>query len=268
MIWLAQRFARRLARPWRSFEDVRAVRGEVYRNPAGANRRTLRFELQGRGYFLKLHWGVGWKEIFKNLFSGRLPVVGAANEWKAIRRLEALGVETMRLEALGREGWNPATQKSFIVTRELENTISLEDYCASWKQQPPHPRHKWLLLERVARMTRQLHEHGLNHRDLYICHFLLQLPWDGTEDDLHLYLIDLHRMQQHRRLPRRWRVKDVGSLYFSAMNIGLGKRDLLRFLRLYHDLPLRRIFREQGDFLRAVERRARALEVKGIPEDE
>lgn len=268
MIWLSESFARRLGKPWRSFEEARAVRGEVFRNPAGANRRTLRFELQGRGYFLKLHWGVGWGEIFKNLLSLRLPVVGAANEWKAIRRLEELGVETMRLEALGREGWNPARQKSFVVTRELENTISLEDYCASWKNTPPDPRRKWLLLERVARMTRQLHEHGVNHRDLYICHFLLQQPWDGREENLHLYLIDLHRVQQRRKLPWRWRVKDVGSLYFSAMDIGLGKRDLLRFLRVYHGLPLRQVLGGQGDFLRAVERRARALQAKGIPEDE
>ena len=268
MIWLSERFARRLGKPWRSFEDARAVQGEVFRNPSGANRRTLRFELQGRGYFLKLHWGVGWGEIFKNLLSLRLPVVGAANEWKAIRRLEALGVETMRLEALGREGWNPARQKSFVVTRELENTISLEDYCASWKHSSPDPRRKRLLLERVARMTRQMHEHGLNHRDLYICHFLLQQPWDGREENLHLYLIDLHRVQQHRRLPRRWRVKDVGSLYFSAMDIGLGRKDLLRFLRMYHDRPLRQVLEEQGDFLRAVERRALALQAKGIPEDD
>ena len=268
MIWLSESFRKRLNPPWRGVADAMKVEGEIYRNPAGANRRTLRFERDGRGYFLKLHWGVGWAEIFKNLFSLRLPVIGAGNEWRAIRRLESLGVETMRLEAYGQEGWNPARRKSFVVTRALEKTISLEDYCALWKQAPPQPRHKRLLVERVAVMTRKMHEHGLNHRDLYICHFLLRQPWDGSAEHLHLHLIDLHRVQEHRRLPWRWRVKDVGSLYFSALDIGLTHRDLLRFLRWYHGQPLRRILHEQGDFLRAVEQRARALQNKGIREND
>ncbi|WP_456448957.1 lipopolysaccharide core heptose(I) kinase RfaP [Thiolapillus sp.] len=268
MIWLSESFRKRLNPPWRGVRDAMEVKGRVYRNPPGANRRTLRFERDGQGYFLKLHWGVGWGEIFKNLFSLRLPVIGAGNEWRAIQRLESLGVETMRLEAWGEEGWNPARRRSFVVTRELENTISLEDYCASWKQSPPDPGLKRQLIGRVAAMTRQLHENGLNHRDLYICHFLLRQPWDGSAGSLHLYLIDLHRVQQHRRLPRRWRVKDVGSLYFSAMDLGLTNRDRLRFLRGYYKQPLRRILQEHGDFLQAVEQRARALRNKGIREND
>lgn len=51
-------------------------------------RRTLRIEVAGQGYlFVKIHRGVGWKEILKNLLSLRLPVLGAGNEWRAIARL-------------------------------------------------------------------------------------------------------------------------------------------------------------------------------------
>ena len=266
MIWLSPRFRRQLGRPWTCVGDAFAMEGEIYREPANARRRTLRFELQGMGYFLKLHWGVGWKEIFKNLSSGRLPVLGAQNEWKAIQRLESLGVETMTLEAYGQEGVSPARQRSFVVTRELENCISLESYCAHWADRPPPPARKWRLIRRVAEMTRALHENGLNHRDLYICHFLLQQPWSGAEEDLHLHLIDLHRMQQHRRLPRRWQVKDLGSLWFSALEIGLTRRDLLRFLRVYFDAPLRETLANRERLLQAVEQRARALQRKGIPD--
>jgi len=266
MIWLSSDFRRRLSSPWSCIEEAFDVEGEVYREPAAARRRTLRFELNGRGYFLKLHWGVGWKEIIKNFVSGRQPVLGAQNEWQAIQRLGELGVQTMQLEAYGKEGWNPARQRSFVVTRELENCISLESYCAEWARHPPTPGQKWRLIERIARMTRLLHENGLNHRDLYICHFLLKQPWSGGEADLHLHLIDLHRMQQHRRLPRRWRVKDLGSLWFSALETGLTQRDLLRFLRVYFDAPLREILAPQGKLLEAVEGRMRALKKKGIPD--
>ncbi|HDK37677.1 MAG TPA: lipopolysaccharide core heptose(I) kinase RfaP, partial [Thiolapillus brandeum] len=241
MIWLSEMFSQRLPGPWCSVDDAMSVEGKIYRSPAGANRRTLRFELGGKGYFLKLHWGVGWREIFKNLLSLRLPVTGAANEWRAIQRLQEIGVETMHLEAYGQEGWIPARRKSFVVTRELENTNSLEDYCAGWAQQPPPFAQKKRLIKRVAQMTRQLHRNGVNHRDLYICHFLLQQPWNGDDEDLHLYLIDLHRVQLRKAVPRRWLVKDIGSLYFSAMDIGLTQRDLLRFLRAYHDQPLRQL---------------------------
>ncbi len=267
MIWMSSTFSDSLARPWTKVDDAFAVEGEEYRNPEGANRRTLRFEVGGKGYFLKLHWGVGWREILKNLLNLRLPVIGAANEWRAIQRLQQLGVETMRLAAYGQEGFNPAARRSFVVTRELENSISLEDYCADWSRQPPPCNEKRRLIERVAAMTRTLHQNGVNHRDLYICHFLLMLPWDGAEETLHLHLIDLHRVQQRHRVPHRWKVKDVGSLYFSAMEIGLTRRDLWRFLQVYHGQPLRKIFEQQADFLRAVEKRAMALKDKGIPDE-
>ena len=139
MIWLDQRLSERLAAGRAGMREVFGIRGEVYREPAGAGRRTLRFELGGVGYFLKLHWGVGWREIFKNLFSLRLPVLGARNEWLAIKRLDQLGVETMQLAGFGEEGWNPARRRSFVITRELGDTVSLEDYCLDWAARPPSP---------------------------------------------------------------------------------------------------------------------------------
>ena len=256
MIWLEDHFARQLRQPWRTVDDAFRTRGEVYREPAGANRRTLRFELAGEAYFLKLHWGVGWKEIFKNLVSLRLPVLGASNEWRAIYRLEELGVETMKLVAYGQTGWNPARLRSFVVTRELANTVSLEDYCADWKEHPPTPAVRHQLIRRVAEVARELHGRGVNHRDLYICHFLLQQPWDGDARTLQLYLIDLHRVQIRKRTPLRWRVKDVAALYFSAMDIGLSQKDLMRFMRVYSQRPLRQILAEESSFWQAVTQRA------------
>ncbi|HKO88161.1 MAG TPA: hypothetical protein VJU83_06530, partial [Burkholderiales bacterium] len=50
-----------------TFNDIISLKGVVYREVA--NRRTLRFELQGKSYFIKAHFGTGWREIFKNLFS-------------------------------------------------------------------------------------------------------------------------------------------------------------------------------------------------------
>ena len=261
MIWLDETLSTMFPPGRDGMRELFALRGEVFREPRGAARRTLRFEREGIGYFLKLHWGVGWREIFKNLFSLRLPVLGARNEWQAIRRLHELGVETMSLAGYGEVGWNPARRRSFVITRELCDTVSLEDYCLDWAHRPPPPRLKWALIERVAEMSARMHAHGMNHRDLYICHFLLQQPWSGPDQPLHLYLIDLHRVQMRRAVPRRWLVKDLAALYFSALHIGLTERDLYRFIRRYAGGGLRAALQGgQAALWREVERRALHLE--------
>ncbi len=252
------------ARAWQGqdpFLAVQALQGELYRNVKG--RRTLRFELGGRAYFAKIHLGVGWGEILKNLLSLRLPILGARNEWQAIARLRELGVASMTAVAYGERGWNPARRLSFIVTEALEDTISLEDYCARWPQQRPPLQRKWQLIDALARISRQLHAHGICHRDYYICHFLLHEAAQfeaGAAPTLSL--IDLHRALIDTALPRRWIVKDVAGLYFSALHIGLNRQDFLRFVRGYSGTSVREALRENAPFWNEVQRKALQLDRK------
>jgi heptose I phosphotransferase len=240
------------------FVAVEALRGEVFREIEA--RRTLRSEIDGQGYFVKIHRGVGWGEIIKNLLSLRLPVLGAANEWLAIARLTELGVPTMHAVAYGARGRNPARQHSFIITRELAPTISLEDHCRDWPQHPPTPAFKRALIARVADMARRMHGGGVNHRDFYICHFLLHLDPAPTTADFRLSLIDLHRAQLRTATPRRWRDKDLAALHFSALDVGLTRRDRLRFLRAYFDAPLRRVLRDEARLLAHLQREGARLQ--------
>lgn len=235
------------------FDYLMQLDGEIYRDIA--NRRTLRFTLNGRRYFLKAHYGVGWKEILKNLLTLRLPVLGARNEWRAIQTLQQLGVDTMTLVAHGERGLNPAHRQSFVITEALEQTVSLEDFCADWETNPPvspsQLRLKRALINRVATIARRMHASGINHRDFYICHFLLDIAADVFKqppEALRLSLIDLHRVQLRKRTPTRWVVKDIGGLYFSSMRIGLTRRDLYRFMKVYRDTSLRATLREDGKF--------------------
>ncbi|WP_303721358.1 lipopolysaccharide core heptose(I) kinase RfaP [Malonomonas rubra] len=238
---LAKKFSGKAA-----FDRILALQGEVYRELAG--RRTLRWEHDGHGYFAKLHFGVGWREILKNLLTFRLPVLGAENEYRAIRRCEELGIATMTIAGYGRRGWNPARQQSFLITDELVDVVSLEDVCRDWPASPLQPGIKWSLIREVAAVARKLHENGVNHRDFYLCHFL------AKRSSLHaatpeLHLIDLHRVQLRRQVPRRWLVKDLGGLLFSTFDIGLSRRDWLRFLRAYRGQPLRTILTDDRDLL-------------------
>lgn len=241
-----------------AFRAAAALRGEVLRELEG--RRTLRTEVGGRGYYVKLHRGVGWGEIFKNLVTARLPVLGAEHEWLAIKRLTGLGVDTMKAVAFGRRGSNPAKLESFIVTEELAPTVSLEDFCRDWPSRPPAPALKRALIARVADMVRRMHQGGVNHRDCYICHFLLHTEPQPSPAALRLSLIDLHRAQvREGAAPRRWRDKDLAALHFSTLEIGLTARDRLRFLRAYFDRPLHEVLDAETALLAHLEREGERL---------
>lgn len=243
-----------------AFAAVDALDGEVFRQRDG--RRTFRCEIGGRGYFVKIHHGIGWGEIVKNLLVGRAPILGAGNEWQAIHRLTAIGIDTMQAVAFGQRGWNPARRHSFLITEELAPTISLEDFCREWAHQPPPAALKHALIRRVADMAGRMHRAGVNHRDFYLCHFLLHLEPQPTAQNLKLSLIDLHRAQSRTQVPRRWRDKDLAGLYFSALGIGLTQRDFLRFLRVYFARPLRAILREEAPLLRHLAQEGRRLQAK------
>jgi len=248
-----------------AFEQIFALDGTVRKEKR--DHKILRVSLEGKNYYVKLHQGVGWREIIGNLARFRLPVLGAENEWRAIRRLHEVGIETMRLAGYGKRGWNPARRRSFVITEELGQTISLEDFCRDWKTSPPPYALKRALITKVAQVARTLHEHGINHRDLYLCHFLLDTS-AGQEsissDSISLYLIDLHRVQIRRKVPKRWRIKDIASLYFSSMEIGLSRRDLLRFVRVYEEKPLREALKGNRIFWWRVKRRGASLYKKGL----
>ncbi|NMY79049.1 lipopolysaccharide core heptose(I) kinase RfaP [Pseudomonas rhodesiae] len=253
-----------LAEPFKSlwagrdaFAEVERLEGEVYRELEA--RRTLRTEVDGRGYFVKIHRGIGWGEIVKNLVTAKLPVLGAGQEWLAIQRLQEIGVPTMTAVAYGERGSNPADQHSFIITEELAPTVSLEDFSIDWVKQPPQPRLKRALIAEVARMTGMMHRGGVNHRDCYICHFLLHTDTPITPDRFKLSVIDLHRAQTRPKISLRWRNKDLAALYFSALDIGLTRRDKQRFLKGYFQQPLRQILAEESALLQWLQGKADKL---------
>ena len=273
-------------------------------------RRTVSFSHNGKRYYLKIHDGVGWKEIGKNLTSLRLPVLGAENEWKGVHHLrrqtllQNLGLNTLNIAGYGtreRRFWtilnNPAKRQSLIVTDEIPEAISLEDLFKDklfWGRNankiPIKICFKRWLIEQLAQTARVLHNSGANHRDFYLSHFLLQRTKEShepTPENSSLFLIDLHRMQIHKPrwtawikailqgalklqrphppesvTPRRWKMRDVSGLHYSSMDLGLTKRDLIRFISTYENISNRQvleILQDNDGFWRDVQSRAHNL---------
>ncbi len=254
---------------WRNkdvFEEAGKLGGELFRHVKA--RKTFRFESGGRGYFAKIHNGIGWKEIFKDILQLKTPVLGADNEFAAIQRLTELGGKTMTVCAFGSCGSNPAARKSFLITAELKDMPSLEEYTQLWSaENMPLPGEKIKLAAALARAVALMHDNGINHRDCYLCHFLLKKP------EYDLYVIDLHRAQIRKSVPLRYRIKDVAGIWFSAMDVySLSRNDRFRFMKEYFQCGLRETLTEHKSFWRRVDaaahrtyrREARKI-AQGIP---
>ena len=231
------------------FEAVFELEGEVFRNVK--NRKTFRIEVDGKGFFVKIHRGVGWKEIFKNLLQFKLPVTGARNEFLALAKLSQLGIATMKSAAFAERFFNPARRESCLITEELTDVVTLEDWGAENVVSPLRNR----LICAVARSAGAMHRAGINHRDCYICHYMLHLPSAENKKPT-VYVIDLHRAQIRKKVPYRYWVKDVAGLLFSAWSAALTQREALRFIRVYSGRPLKKELRENRKFWVDVEKTA------------
>ncbi|MDP6030636.1 MAG: lipopolysaccharide core heptose(I) kinase RfaP, partial [Arenicellales bacterium] len=153
--------------------------------------------------------------------------------------------------------------QSFIITEEISNAKSLEEFCSIWQKRPVRAgaelRFKRWLIRQLAETARRLHNSGANHRDFYLCHFLLQPGYENGQlagSASQLFVIDLHRMQLRRQTPKRWKIKDVAGLHYSSMDLGLTQRDRLRFMKIYTQHSLRYILTHEAQFWRRVDRRA------------
>ncbi|MCW7555010.1 lipopolysaccharide core heptose(I) kinase RfaP [Endozoicomonas gorgoniicola] len=236
------------------FQLLMSMNGEIFRELEA--RRTFRFEHNGKGYFAKIHKGIGWLEIAENIIRLRKPVLGAQNEWTALSSLKSAGIDTMTMVAYGKKGCNPARQESFLVTEELKDMYTLEDFCDTWKEKPPSYVLKAAIIKKLAEISRQLHDIGINHRDYYLCHFMLSKEKKPEPDNLRFYLIDLHRAQVRKKVPERWRLKDISGLYYSAMGYNLTQRDIYRFIKTYTGLPLREALKQHDWMWKKIEEKA------------
>ncbi|ABA88524.1 lipopolysaccharide kinase [Syntrophotalea carbinolica DSM 2380] len=258
-IWLADELRHMAPQgPKATFDWVMGLAGESVRRIE--RRHTFRVELGGRDYFVKQHYGLTWADIVGEVIRLRRPVLGAGNEYRMTALLNCIGIDTAQLVAFGVDGRWPTTQRSFIITRALPQSCTLNELCMQWKQQPS-AKLKRQLIRAVGEIVAKMHGAGINHRDLYVNHFRLPLNWlENPIGEPPLFLMDLHRAQEHTVLSYRWRVKDLAALLFSVLGKPLSKRDHLRFLQTYFgERSLSRIFEANGGLFRAITEKAEAI---------
>ncbi len=195
-------------------------------------RSVYRFERGGRTFYLKRN-RLDLAEFWKGLLRMRLPSRSALKEWESIQAVRNAGIPTVAPVAMGEELVCGMEKSSFTLTEALYDAEPLEEVLRrefSKELSPLLRQKKRTLIRRVAEIARRLHDSGMYHQDFYLGHFYL-----GFDDTL--YLIDLQRVGHCCKVPRRYLVKDLAQLAYSAeITGGVSRRDQMRFFLTYLDV--------------------------------
>lgn len=157
-------------------------------------------------------------------------------EAEAVKRLNDDGIPTMRVAAYGEQLHRDGRLDSFLLTENLEDYQPLDDFLRErfgvrrLHLSTRRDDELITLIDQVADIAGRFHRAGYNHRDLYCCHFFVKETSEGKFD---VRLIDLQRVQHRCRFRRRWIVKDLAQLAYSAPRDRIKCTQKLAFLRRY-----------------------------------
>jgi hypothetical protein len=195
------------------------------------------FRLASRGrpvslYLKRYRSRLSWSDWLRRLMGSEIIYEGM-KEWNSILALRARSIPTMAPVAAGKRLLANGRKESFVLTLGLDDHVPLDHYIGR-RFVPPLDAvtiaEKHRLVAAAARLARQLHWSGFNHRDFYLCHLFARPIPGGVED---LKIIDLQRVGYRRPLSARWIVKDLAALYYSSLALPLTNWDRLRFYALY-----------------------------------
>jgi lipopolysaccharide core heptose(I) kinase len=243
-IWVDPRDKEALARAGlATFDEMMATTdGQLLRAlPDRENWRLELHEAQGgpRRAYLKKHHTRTWGQWLRAKLGAGAGATPGRVEAENIEGLARRGIPAMRLVAWGEKLHRDGLLESFVLTDELAGYTQLDHYLpvrfAPRSQDRPQARDRDLdrLTCQVAALARRFHECGYNHRDLYCCHFFIR---EDSQGEFHVHLIDLQRVQHRRRFRRRWIVKDLAQLAYSAPRDRISCTQKMRFIKAYLDV--------------------------------
>jgi heptose I phosphotransferase len=145
----------------------------------------------------------------------------------------------MDLIAYGEQLHRNGRLESFVLTEELTGYTPLDHLLPKRFPTISHrrgkrDRHLQALIAHVASIARRFHQAGYNHRDFYCGHFFIKEELPGRFD---IKLIDLQRVQHRRHFRRRWIIKDLAQLAWSASRDHISCTDRMAFMRHYLGVP-------------------------------
>jgi len=157
-------------------------------------------------------------------------------ELEAASTLTAAGINTPKVISYGEQWGTLFETRSFIITEKIPEAESLERKLPDCFHKPATVENLKLRKESLglrrnfivqsAAFIRKFHETNYRHRDLYLSHIFYS-------DHGEFYLIDLARVFRPIVLRRRFQIKDIAQVYYSAPGKHFSKTDRLRFYMAY-----------------------------------
>jgi len=172
--------------------------------------------------------------------SGHRGLSTAGIEWTNARLLAGAGICAAEPIAFGEQMTGPWERRSFILLGEVPGE-ALERWLPVHlppADQEANVRRRRAVADRLARFVAAFHAAGFVHRDLYLSHVFIRPAVPPADDqattrDETFCLIDLQRVFRPRWRRRRWVVKDLAALNYSAPADRVGRGERLRFLCRY-----------------------------------
>lgn len=225
-------------------------------------RENWRLELAGEGrrhvLYLKKHRIRSFVERLRTWFGGRPASTPGRIEAENVAALKRAGIDSMRVVAFGEHVAGGAAE-SFFMTEELRGFTQLDHFVRMRSVPAAERTHTdgdlTALATAVADVARRFHTAGFNHRDFYCCHFFIQ---ETPGPRFAVRLIDLQRVEQRRWLRRRWIVKDLAQLAYSAPRERITRSIRMAFIKRY--LGVERLSAADKRLVRQVLRRQRAMQ--------
>jgi len=150
-------------------------------------------------------------------------------ECSTASRLTASGVNTPKTICYGDQWGSLFEKRSFIITQQIPEAVSLERRLPDFFTGPPageNLKARRDFIAKLADFIRKFHETNYRHRDLYFAHIFY-------DDDGRFHLIDLARAFEPVVLSRRFQIKDIAQIHYSAPGQDFSKTDRLRFILRY-----------------------------------
>jgi tRNA A-37 threonylcarbamoyl transferase component Bud32 len=198
--------------------------------------------------YLKRHHQLPWWHGWLAALWPRGHWSPALQEWDHLEWARRQGVPVPDVVAAGEFIGPRGRLQSFLAVRELTGMLPLHEAIplAAQRLDPvAFVRWKRGLVAEMARLARMLHDRRRFHKDLYLCHFYIagddldHVPESWRE---RVYLIDLHRLAEHRWTWWLWQMKDLAQLLYSSEIPGVAVRDRLSFWRAYRECGSRPIY--------------------------
>ena len=221
------------------FEPVmRTLDGQCMR--ALDDRENWRLRPNGQTVYLKKHHVRTLKSRLRAKLRLGAGETAARTEARNVRHLARDGIDAMTLIAFGERLHDDGLLESFLISEDLCGYVQLDHFIAARfplrelyetrRRAGDMARDLKALIDEVARVARKFHLAGYNHRDLYCCHFFIREPEPGS---FQVRLIDLQRVQHRKRFRRRWIVKDLAQLAYSAPRSRIKCTHKMAFIRAY-----------------------------------